>query len=131
MPSPRASAGPRGRAGAPGEAETRTRRRLASRPSSARTSADAVWSPPAKPPTPPAGFPPLADDDQPAPRDSSSAPTTKPEPRPRPVLPDVNDAAGGLLALLVWPLVLNYLRHGPAGPKAWLKAKFLNDPTSF
>jgi hypothetical protein len=38
------------------------------------------------------------------------------------------DGAGFLLGLFLYALVLNTIRYGPAGPRAWLAAKFLNKP---
>lgn len=37
-----------------------------------------------------------------------------------------DDAAGLLAGLVVYALVLSYIRQGPAGPAAWIKAKFVN-----
>lgn len=37
--------------------------------------------------------------------------------------------SGLVLGMLAWALALSFLRDGPDGPKAWLRSKFLNDPT--
>jgi len=41
----------------------------------------------------------------------------------------VNDGAGFVLGLLAWVLTMQYIRGGPDGVKAWLRAKFLNQTT--
>ncbi len=38
----------------------------------------------------------------------------------------IDDGTGFALGMLLYVLGLNYLRHGPAGVKGWLSAKFLN-----
>jgi hypothetical protein len=38
------------------------------------------------------------------------------------------DLGGFALGLVLHALVVSYIRYGKAGPKGWLKAKFLNDP---
>lgn len=38
------------------------------------------------------------------------------------------DMGGFALGLVIHALVVSYIRYGKAGPKGWLKAKFLNDP---
>ncbi|MGI8685123.1 MAG: hypothetical protein ACR2MO_08575 [Acidimicrobiales bacterium] len=40
-----------------------------------------------------------------------------------------SDGAGFLLGLIVYAVFLNYVRAGPAGATAWIKAKFLNQTT--
>lgn len=40
----------------------------------------------------------------------------------------VNAGAGWVLGLIAYALFSAYINHGTAGPKWWLKAKFLNDP---
>ena len=40
----------------------------------------------------------------------------------------VNAGAGWVLGLIAYALFSAYINHGTAGPKGWLKAKFLNDP---
>ncbi|MEN8672579.1 hypothetical protein [Nocardioides sp.] len=42
---------------------------------------------------------------------------------------DAGDVGGFLAGLLVYTLALNYIRSGPEGITAWLRAKFLNEPT--
>ncbi len=44
---------------------------------------------------------------------------------PRPSL-NPSDGAGFALGLVLYALTLSYLREGPAGPKRWLAAKFVN-----
>lgn len=41
-----------------------------------------------------------------------------------------NDGAGVLLGFVAYALLVNWLRHGPAGTKGWLAAKFLNRPAA-
>lgn len=50
-------------------------------------------------------------------------PTLKP---PRSV--KAADMGGFALGLVLQALIVSYIRYGKAGPKGWLKAKFLNDP---
>jgi hypothetical protein len=38
----------------------------------------------------------------------------------------VDDGAGLILGLMVWVVVLNFIRNGPDGVRALLRAKFLN-----
>lgn len=38
------------------------------------------------------------------------------------------DWAGFTLGLVIYALVVSYIRYGSDGPKGWLKAKFLNKP---
>jgi hypothetical protein len=40
----------------------------------------------------------------------------------------VNDGAGFLLGLIVYALVINYLRGGTAQARGWIAAKFINKP---
>jgi hypothetical protein len=40
----------------------------------------------------------------------------------------VNAGAGWVLGLIAYALFSAYINHGTAGPKGWLKAKFLNEP---
>jgi len=44
-------------------------------------------------------------------------------------LPSGGSGSGLLLGLVLYPLVLAFLRDGPGGVKAWLKAKVLNQVT--
>jgi len=44
-------------------------------------------------------------------------------------LPSGGSGSGLLLGLVLYPLALAFLRDGPGGVKAWLKAKFLNQVT--
>lgn len=44
---------------------------------------------------------------------------------------DGGDVGGFLVGLGLYVLALQYIRHGPAGPKAWLKAKFINEPDPY
>jgi hypothetical protein len=37
------------------------------------------------------------------------------------------DLAGFLTGLFCYAIFLNYIEYGPDGPKAWFRAKFLND----
>lgn len=55
--------------------------------------------------------------------ESFPKPTLKP---PRTV--NVHDSAGFAFGLIVYALVVSYIRYGSAGPKGWLAAKFLNKP---
>lgn len=52
-----------------------------------------------------------------------AAPTLRPPRRP-----SIADGSGFALGLLLYALGMNYLRHGRAGVKGWLRAKFLNQP---
>lgn len=40
----------------------------------------------------------------------------------------VADGSGFALGLVLYALGVNYLRHGPAGVRGWMAAKFLNRP---
>jgi hypothetical protein len=89
--------------------------------------------------TPPAHFPPMADDDQDETPQRSrrsragaglravddAVPDLK---VPGPSL-SVDDGAGFLFGLLLYTLALAYFRNGPQGVTSWLKAKLLNKPT--
>lgn len=44
----------------------------------------------------------------------------------RPTKLSASDGAGFLLGLWLYALALAYLREGPAGPRRWMAAKFLN-----
>jgi hypothetical protein len=44
--------------------------------------------------------------------------------------PSVRDAGGLLSGMLLYTVVIIYIRYGPAGWKGWLSAKFLNKPMS-
>jgi hypothetical protein len=44
----------------------------------------------------------------------------------RPTKLSASDGAGFLLGLWLYALGLSYLREGPAGPRRWMAAKFLN-----
>ncbi len=39
-----------------------------------------------------------------------------------------SDAGGFITGIALYTVVIIYVRHGPAGWKGWLKAKFLNQP---
>jgi len=43
------------------------------------------------------------------------------------VMPPLKEGSGFLLGLVAYALFLAYMRDGTAGPKNWLKAKFLNE----
>lgn len=100
------------------------------KPGAFQTSADggAVW-------TPPPGFPPMADDDQPP-----AEPPTKPardyagrgggqQVRPTlrpPSRPAFADGAGFALGLVLYAVGFAYLEEGPYGVRRWFSAKFIN-----
>lgn len=104
------------------------------RPYAGSRFSDPDWASP-PPAEPPAGFPPMADDEpdepgfhQPAtepPLDEPAPPARHPGP---PVLskPDTGDASGFLLGLFATVLLLQYLHGGTAQVRKWLAAKFLN-----
>lgn len=58
---------------------------------------------------------------------SSGGPGWAPTLRP-PRRPSIADGSGFALGMVLYALGLNYLRHGRAGVKGWLRAKFLNQP---
>jgi hypothetical protein len=41
---------------------------------------------------------------------------------------DAGDASGFAFGLLLYVLALQFIKYGPSGPTAWLRAKFLNQP---
>lgn len=116
---------------------TATRRR---KPYAGSRFSDPDWTSP--PATPPAGFPPLADDepaepgfhqdpaDEPVPPDSSlqldEPAATRPRGSSMLSAPDTGDASGFVLGLFATVLMLQYLHGGPAQVRKWLAAKFLN-----
>lgn len=55
-----------------------------------------------------------------------------PEPAQRPAASRVSvattEGSGAFLVLFAYPLAFNLVRGGPAGMKAWVKAKFINQP---
>lgn len=98
----------------------------ASKPASKRTPAAARSrrgggsASPSPKPSPPAGAT-FAPPSIPTP-DLSSITLTPPR------KPSAGDLGGFAAGLLLYALALSFLRYGPAGPKAWLMAKFLNRP---
>lgn len=83
---------------------------------------------------PPEGFPPTAED-QGGPKPSAPAEPTRRVPPVGQMLggggSQWSDGGGFMLGLLLYVLGLNYLRHGPAGVKAWFMAKLFNKVTQF
>lgn len=92
--------------------------------------------PPAAAPPPPSSTPGKPRNQAPAPS-APAAPASSPGPgAARPAAPATSRAStatregsGALLVLFAYPLAFNLLRHGPAGAKAWLAAKFINSPS--
>lgn len=89
---------------------------------------DAVWKPPA-------GFPPLADDEPaPEPESKPDPPAARPRAQlpslPRPTLrPSVSDGSGFAFGIVLYAIGLCYIRggwNGPGGVTDWFRAKFLN-----
>jgi hypothetical protein len=110
------------------DVRARKRAQLARRPDSPANSLRAVPTPAPAPATPPA---PVA---APAPAAPAAAPVPgAPSPAPGPVRSSLSgkssvggDGAGLMLALLAYPVGVNFLTGGWTGVRTWLAAKFLN-----
>lgn len=89
-------------------------------PAAAPAAVPAVAAPPAPSPAPaaPAAAP------APVPADDSTGPAASRGGGRR----LSNEGSGALLAFLLYPLLVNGLRGGPAQAKGWLAAKFVNAP---
>lgn len=59
---------------------------------------------------------------------TTAASIPKPTLRPPRSAVGGKDWAGFALGLVLHALVVSYIRYGKAGPKGWMKAKFLNSP---